>query len=758
MTNWSIHPVGGLAVTTLVAVLLALALLIGPRKQLSHRQRITLLVLRGITAFLLLIAMLRPTLVTTVIHKLPGTLLLLVDSSRSMTIEDSHNNQSRWNALKESLADAQEQFAELADTWDLKPYRFDAEVEPLAVTDGAITLPAEAEGAQTAMGAALADVLDREAQQRIVAVLVLGDGAQRAFAPRDEPPQTAVERLATDGIPLFTFTFGKPSLGLQSDLRVDDLLVSSVLFADAPATVQATVTADGYVNQTVKVQLLWENAEGELEVVDTQPLQLAGGKRQYPMSLVHTPLVPGEYKVEVRVESPEGELATSNNSQGTFVTVTKGGINILYLVGAQRVGGGPGIEPRFVRSALASYPDQHVQYELLNYRRQQLDLRQQISDGHFDVFLLGNVDYMGLSRDTWEQIIDEVSQGAGLAMLGGYHSFGPGGFRNSPLDSVLPIVMGRAERQNFGEPPRRDMHLAGPLKLVPVAAGGQMHPIFQSPDPSAAPLDWNRLPPLDGANRLQRTSIKPNAAIVAEADNPERSPLLVTGAWGTGRAAAVAFDTTWRWQMEGQGELQHRFWRQLVLWLSRKDETQGQAVWLRLDQRRYQRGSRVEFAVGASDANQQPIEDAQFAVQIERPNGESESVAVIRRGAEHVGSFEDTGEAGDYRLSVTANRGQEALGSAEARFLVPDRDMELDQPAAEPTFMASLAGLTAEAGGADLAPEELRDLLKRLEDRTADFQEEVSTERTLWDSWPMLLALVALLSTEWWLRKRWGLV
>jgi len=29
---------------------------------------------------------------------------------------------------------------------------------------------------------------------------------------------------------------------------------------------------------------------------------------------------------------------------------------------------------------------------------------------------------------------------------------------------------------------------------------------------------------------------------------------------------------------------------------------------------------------------------------------------------------------------------------------------------------------------------------------------------TLWDSWPTLLTFVGLLSTEWFLRKRWGLV
>ncbi len=759
MTNWSVDPVGGFWFTGAVAVLLALAMFIGPKgRTLLPRRRITLVILRGLTALLLIVAMLRPTLVTTIINKLPGSLLLLVDDSRSMSIEDSLGNQSRWNALKESLAAAESQFAELSENWDVKLYRFADETELVKRNEGGFDLPESAEGSQTALGSAISDLLDRESQQRIVAMLVLSDGAQRAFPPRDEPPQLAVSRLTTDRIPLYTFTYGKPSLGLQSDLRVDDLLVNNVLFAEAPATIQATITADGYANQTVKVQLLWENTKGEMEVVATEPLQIAANRRQYPVALTHTPQTPGEFKIAVAVESPSGELAKTNNSQSTFVTVMKGGINVLYLVGAQRVGGGPGIEPRFVRAALATYPDLHVRYDLINYRRQQFDLREQLRDGKFDVFLLQNVDYAGLSRETWEMIADEVGQGTGLAMLGGFHSFGAGGFRNKTLDDVLPTVRERAARPDIGEPPRQDMHLAGPVRMHPLPMGTNLHPIFQLGEENNDKLDWNKLPPLDGANRFEARALKPNAAVIAEADNPQRSPLVVVGAWGNGRTAAIAFDTTWRWQMEGHPELQERFWRQLVLWLSRKDDSSAEAVWARLDQRRYQRGSRIEFAVGAFDEKQEPILGAHFQVKIEKPDGTIDTVQVTPRGKEHIGSFDDTSLPGDYRLTVSASVDNENLGSSEARFTVPDRDMELDQPAAEPTFMASLANLTSDAGGAGLAPEELPELLERLQDRFAEFEEEVSTQRSLWDSWPMLAALVGLLSTEWFLRKRWGLV
>ena len=567
MTSWGMDQVGGTTFLIVVAAVLFATLLVGPAKKLGKRRRLVLAAMRGVSALLLLAIMVRPTLVTTETRRLPATLVMLADSSRSMQIDDSIGNASRWETLQTTLATAQDDLAKLAEAWDVKLYRFDQETSLVPLNDGVAELPETPEGPQSAIGAALDDVLQRELQQRIVAVVLMSDGAQRAFAPRDVPPQTVARRLAVDQIPLYTLTYGKPALGLQSDLRVDDLLAGDVVFAETPTSVQVTVGAEGYTNQTFNVQLLWETSDGTMQVVDTRKVTVADNKRRIPVTLSHTPMEPGEYKLTVRIDSPEGELATTNNEQSTFITVLKGGVNVLYLVGSNRVGGGPGIEPRFIRSALAPHADINLRYDLLNYRRKRINLREQLREGKYDVFLLENVDVSALDTPSWRKMAEDVDRGAGLAMIGGFHSFGPGGFRGSPLEDVLPVAMGLAERQNFGEPPRQDMHIPGPVRLAPVKLGGQIHPILQISDDPQREFDFSKLPPLDGANRLERSKVKPNAQIAAETADARRWPLLVTGAWGNGRTAAVAIDSTWRWQMGGFGDAQRRFWRQLVLWL-----------------------------------------------------------------------------------------------------------------------------------------------------------------------------------------------
>ncbi|NCU85872.1 MAG: hypothetical protein EBV57_07680, partial [Betaproteobacteria bacterium] len=52
----------------------------------------------------------------------------------------------------------------------------------------------------------------------IAGVLVLGDGAQHAYAPRDLSPQSAARKLADAGVPLWSVTFGQQLGGGQGRL------------------------------------------------------------------------------------------------------------------------------------------------------------------------------------------------------------------------------------------------------------------------------------------------------------------------------------------------------------------------------------------------------------------------------------------------------------------------------------------------------------------------------------------------------------
>jgi hypothetical protein len=334
-------------------------------------------------------------------------------------------------------------------------------------------------------------------------------------------------------------------------------------------------------------------------------------------------------------------------------------------------------------------------------------------------------------------------------MLGGLHSFGPGGYAETPLADVLPVVMDRLERQRLGEAPSPDLHILQPIKMRPsVRSSREYLMTLASTGNSQA---WEKLPPLDGANRFRR--IKPAAHVLAE--GPGSEPLLVAQESGNGRVLAFAGDSTWRWSMHGHADLHKRFWRQVVLWLARKDQQTDGNVWISLDQRRFGPNMRVEFTAGARSPEGDPVVDADFQAEIVLPDGSRRAVPLARQGDHFAGSFLETQAAGDYTIQLSATQGGQSLGSAQARFLVYEQDLELDNSAADRTLMDSLAQMT---GGESLAPEQLPGLLEELKKLPAQLAIPVQTKRTLWDQWPLFLLLAGLLSVEWFLRKKWGLV
>jgi hypothetical protein len=755
MSQWYFNPVGGYALVTGVAVALVVLLtLLGlPRHRLSPRRRAILTGLRLAVIALAIVAMLRPALVHTTTRHRSATLVMLIDRSRSMKIADSVGGKTRWELLGASVEDALPALRSLADDLEVKVYTFDADIQPLDFSQGTLDLAAPPDGQQTAIGAALEDVLRREADsgKRLAGVLLLSDGAQRAFAPRDVPPQGPARRLADLGYPLYTLAFGQArGLGQARDIAIKELSVNQTVYVKNELTVRGMARVDGFAGQPVGVQLSFESPSGKMEPVGGAQLKARQAGEALAIELATVPQTPGEYKLTLRAQDQPGELVTTNNEMSTFVTVLKGGVNVLYLEGALRV------DQKFLRRSLDASPDIKVDYVRLDAsdaRQRPVDLSQQFRRGKYDVYILGDVDASLFTRAELQRLADVVKQGAGLAMLGGFHSFGPGGYQDTPLAEVLPIFMDSRERQRPGDPIRSDVQLAGPLKMRPARPLGERHYLMALGEGSNRAATWDKLPALEGANKLGPP--KPSAQVLAE--TPDGKPLLVVEEAG-GRILAFAGDSTWHWWMEGFEAQHKRFWRQVILWLARKDESSEGNVWIKLAERRFGPRERVEFTAGARSPQGEPVADAQFTAEVTLPDKTTRKVNLVRQGDHASGVFDETQPAGDYTISVTARRADASLGSARSRFLVFEQDLELDNAVADPTLLASLSAMTKDAGGQSLAPEELGDLLRRMKEKPLDLEVETQVKHTPWDTWPFFLAFVAIVSVEWYLRKKWGLV
>ena len=748
MFRWYFYPVGDdsyLTVAATALALLALLALVPVPAKAGRTGRRVLWGLRLAAVALVVLAMLRPTLILMETKKQSATLPILIDATRSMSVRDELNGRSRWEALEKALADARDALRSLGREIEIKPYLFDVETHPADFSDGNIALAETPDGRQTAIGAAIEDVLRQEAGKRLVGMLLLSDGAQRAYPPRDTLPQAAADRLKRLGYPLFTVRFGQ-SRGLgQEDVAITELVADPQVFVKNELTISGQVRIHGYLNRELPVKLLVEDAAGKMQVVDQKSVKATADGQRVGVQFVYVPQNPGEFQVRLEVEPQPGERVTTNNSLSTFVHVLKGGLQVLYLEGALRW------EKTDLVKSLAASPDIRVRDVWINLRAPErpAGMSEWFQPGKFDVYILGDLDSTAFRPEELAALEAAVDKGAGLIMLGGFQSFGAGGYAETPLAKVLPVVMNRLERQPPTGPINESLHILRPVRMRPTPVAEAQGSLRLAATAQESAAIWAQLPPLDGANKL---SPKAGAPILATTDEGE--PLLVSQPYGAGRVMAFAGDSTWRWVMHGFESAHKRFWRQTILWLAKKDESREGNVWIKLPQRRFDPGQRVEFTAGARSPTGELVKNAAFQGEIQLPDGSKQPLQLARREAEAAGACRDTLQPGSYRIVVTATADGNQLGSAQARFLVSEQDLELDNAQADPAMLENLAAMTR---GQVVVPEGLSELLQRLTQQT-ETVEVHEVKRTFWDTWPYLLLVVGLLGTEWYLRKRWGLV
>ena len=753
MTQWSFQPVfdSYLAVVAIVSVLLAL-LLLGPGfSELSRRRRIVLIVSRLAVILLLGLALLRPTRVSTETRRHPATVILLMDASRSMTVQDAPDGKTRWHAMRAAVEEALPTIVDLTDELEVKLYHFDASAAPVGFTEGEIESARVPDGGQTDIGSSLDDTVRRASGKHLAAVFLLSDGAQRAVAPR-VPPQQAARELARRDTPLFAITFGLSRDKTQArDVAVEGMQEEYSGFVNTDQAVRAVVRVQGYVNRDIPVELVVETPAGKTETLGPVLVKATEDGQELPVEIVFTPTEVGEYSLTLRAAEQSGELDTDNNFLPAMLTVRDEGIRMLYVESNLLWR-----EQRDLRKSLGQSPNIQLDFlPILPKQRERwpVDLGPAIDNVEYDVFLIGDVDATALGDEQLGRLAEAVQNGKGLMMIGGYHSFGPGGYAGTPLADVLPIKMDRLERQPFDEPDRTELHWNVELQMIPT----RRHFITHLAGTAQNEAAWRALPTLLGANRF--SGIKNRAVVLAE--STDERPLLVAGEPG-GRVLAFAADSTWRWWAGPHREQHKRFWRQAVLWLAGKEETQKDELWMQLDRRRVDPGAELTVTAGLTGPTGEPVEGAALSAVLVSPEGKQSPIRLSPRGDHFTASLAAPKQEGRYSIRLAASVAGAPLDAAEQTFWVSGRDPELGDPAANPRRMAQLAGLTQDAGGKVLAPEQLADQLRTIKKET---RRRESEEQTVWqlsdtlpDAWLLLLLLTALLTTEWALRKKWGLV
>ena len=754
MESWSIDPIFGSLTTALCTslFLLALVLSFGPYRNISKSRRLILLSLRVSIIVILLITMLRPGSIVSETQTHPANIIILTDETQSMLQPSSVPEASRWehqsrvwkdtaNFLKANRLVVEPKWFGYSD--HISTQRWDWELETPE--------PQKPTGEYTDLGAAIFEAVTSEPGQQVHAVVLMGDGRQTAYRSEVDIRQ-AINELRRRGVPLIGVPFGREGDVYQSkDVAIEQLPQQFRVFSGNDVTIDAIARLRGVLGSPVQVQLKLTPQNGDPQILQTIEVTATEADDIQPVQFTMTAAQPGVYMLEVEAESADGEIMLANNRQIAYLTVLEGGLRVLYLYG-NRLG-----EQLEMRRSLASSPDIELSEAYIRHlsNRDWPDPRSNIlANQEFDVLLIEDVHADAIGQQNLQAVADAVEDGKGLMMLGGYYSFGPGAYRESSLAAVLPIEMEVFERQEVGAelPIRKVFHLDREVGMKPAIT----HPLTTIGNTDKI---WQQLPSLRGANLFQ--GVKPAGQIILNSDRDE--PLMVTTQYGLGRVVAFAGDSTWQWARNGYGDTLRRFWRQNILWLARRENLQQRDVWLKLEQRRFVPGSEISFEMGVDVIGSDALapESLRWEVTLLSADGEK-AVSVSRREGVWNGRMDDLETPGEYKLVAEVLRDNTSLGQAQVSFQIVDNQPERHNPLADFQQFSRLSEMTAEQGGEVVTPEELPEALQKIIDKASQEQVEVQVSwqlgATTSSAWFLLTLISLLFTSDWVLRKKWGLV
>jgi hypothetical protein len=673
----------------------------------------------------------------------PDSVLMLLDRSRSLEIEDVPGPDGSWRSRDAALRGLLVPSGPLAveqDEHRVSWFAFSETIARIAPgADGAVD-PGEAGGSRTLLARAIEEAIDRSSGRPIAAVVLVTDGRTT------EPPDRAlVRRLQSEGIAVSSIALGAASA--LGDASIDSVEAPRRAFVRDIVPVTATIERKGPARgRALRAELVDASTGTVLDRADIAPASPDAPALE-DVQLTAIPESTGSGSWEVRIVDPSGarDLVPANDRRTIPVNLVDRPLRVLYVEGYPRW------EYRYLKNLLQRERSIESSVMLLSADREfaqegntpiaRLPRTREEFD-RFDLVVVGDMPSGFFSQEQLSEIRRAVDErGVGLVLLGGSRSM-PRTWGGTAIEDLVPFT-GPYELER----------LAAGVHMRPTAAAGRSGVLRLADDPkgpfpaelSSPDEDWSRL---EWAQRLVPAAMKPAAEVLAEsvqATDGVHHPLVVTMRFGAGNVLYVATDEVWRWR-NGRGETYpERFWVQLLRATARPSLGSG--------------SSDVRVAVEPSACT---VGDA-VRVEVELPTGDVRGSVVI----------EATRESGNGPpVEVEATRGTSGTLSgswvvdAPGRWRLRPRDPELAARAEPASLDATLDDaefrdaesdrpllerLAQETGGRVAGPDSAREVIAMLPNRSVVTEDPI--EDSLRTSPAALAALMSLLVAEWVLRR-----
>jgi len=374
----------------------------------------------------------------------------------------------------------------------------------------------------------------------------------------------------------------------------------------------------------------------------------------------------------------------------------------------------------------------------------------------YDLIILGDFPSNLLKNDEMEWIRDAVStRGAGLIIIDGLRkhlrSYG-----NTPMAEVFPIEW--AEQESITNPQELRLTEKGILRLT--EQGADVAALTLSSGVKTNTEIWASLQP---PHWLAPVRPLPGAEVLVEAVLKDLSaaadksvPAIVLRRFGAGKVLFAALDETWRWRYRVADEYHQRYWNQVSnLIMASPFAVSDRFVSIDAGSLVYTPGQNVQIRAKIRDTQGRPTTDAVAKGNIFL---DGKKIATIPLEADkNSGEFRGSTsvvQTGNYEVKVEVLGYPEDLMLANAQFYVqPPEAGELAQLDCDEQILKEIA---SNSTGAFFREEDA----SALSDRVALLSEGkvMQSDMALWQSYLWFAAVVLLLTIEWILRKRAGML
>jgi hypothetical protein len=704
---------------------------------LPFTRRLVLTALRALTLLLLIAFLLRP--VRLVPPEVPRNAVvpILVDDSRSMALADVEGPRriDRAEAIVRSLAGS------LGRDFSVELLTFGERLHERGQA------PLSAAARRSDLVDAITEARKRYEGRTLAGMIVVSDGGDTSATDPAE--------LGGAGPAVYTIGVGAPRI--DRDREVLSVTAGEAPLAGSVVDLNVSAVSHGYSDAPIEIHVLANGRPIEVRRV-TPP---GDGSPVHEVFQVSPDAAsPTLYTVEI--PSTPDELAAGNNQRAVLVPPPGRRRRLLLAEGA------PGFEHSFLKRAWAEdvgFEVDSVVKKGKNDQGQNTFLVQAeparspaLVSGypttretlfHYDAIVLANVDADLLTRDQLAMTSAFVAErGGGLLALGA-RTFQNRGLLGTPVEELLPIELDDRAPGILLTSSAQSVNAANKVRLT---EDGAVHPMMRiALDRAENTRRWGALPALASSTPLGGP--RPGAQVLAVADVPGSGtrPIVAVQRYGRGRSMVFAGEASWRWRMmmPATDRSYEMFWRQAARWLSMPAPD---PVSLALPGRATP-GETVALDLIVRDRAFAAVPAAETVLRVVGPDGSTRELRPVL-AEPGVGRYSvplGVDRAGVYRVNAEARADGRTLATPIGWFLVGGADRELTDPRLNEEVLTRVAEVT---GGRYLREDEAGELTALL---GAERGAAALERRELWHSPWSIGLIIMLLSTEWILRRRWGL-